>query len=251
MGSIRNSRQVNESHSCIFTLTASNSGPALGPLISGFSVTAKNWHWSLWEILWLSGPVFVSLMFFLPETSSSNILLRRAERLRKITGNQNLKSQSEIDQSKLTVNEVVVGNLWRPFQINFQDPAVLFTSVYVALIYGIYYSFFEVFPIVYGAGGYGMNLGQLGLVFLCILVAVLIAIPAYWSYLYWVANPEILTKGLPPPEKRLIPAIYASILAPVGLFIFAWTGNHPDRNPWIAPTIGISVYTIGIFLMLQ
>lgn len=28
-------------------------GPALGPLISGFSVPATNWHWSLWEIVWL------------------------------------------------------------------------------------------------------------------------------------------------------------------------------------------------------
>lgn len=212
---------------------------------------AKNWHWSLWEILWLAGPVFVYLMFFLPETSSSNILLRRAERLRKITGNPNLKSQSEIDQAKLTVNEVIVGNLWRPFQINILDPAVLFTSVYVALVYGIYYSFFEVFPIVYGPGGYGMNLGELGLVFLCILVAVAIAIPAYWAYLYWIANPEIINKGLPPPERRLIPAIFASFLAPIGLFIFAWTGNYTNRIPWIAPTIGISVYTIGIFLMLQ
>jgi MFS transporter, DHA1 family, multidrug resistance protein len=226
-------------------------GPALGPLISGFSIPAKNWHWSLWEILWLSGPVFVSLMFFLPETSSANILLRRANRLRKITGHENLKSQSEIDQFKLTVNEVIVSNLWRPFQINLRDPAVLFTSVYVALIYGIYYSFFEVFPIVYGPGGYGMNLGQIGLVFLCILVAVSIAIPLYWLYLYWIANPEIMNKGLPPPERRLIPAIYASMLAPIGLFIFAWTGNHPDRLPWIAPTIGISVFTIGIFLMMQ
>jgi DHA1 family multidrug resistance protein-like MFS transporter len=207
-------------------------GPALGPMLAGFAVPAKNWHWSLWEILWLAGPVFVSLMLFLPETSSSNILLRRANRLRKATGNQNLKSQSEIDQSKLSVNEV-------------------FTSVYVALIYSIYYSFFEVFPIVYGAGGYGMNLGEMGLVFLCIFVAVVIAIPSYWSYLYWIANPEIINKGLPPPERRLIPAIYASTLAPIGLFIFAWTGDSPHTIPWIAPTIGISVYTMGIFLMLQ
>jgi DHA1 family multidrug resistance protein-like MFS transporter len=128
---------------------------------------------------------------------------------------------------------------------------MLFTSVYVALIYGIYYSFFEVFPIVYGPGGYGMNLGQIGLVFLCILVAVLIAIPFYWLYLYWISNPEIMNKGLPPPERRLIPAMHTLTLAPIGLFIFAWTGNRPDRLPWIAPTIGISVFTIGIFLRVQ
>lgn len=36
---------------------AATCGPALGPLLSGFSVPAENWHWSIWELLWLSGPV--------------------------------------------------------------------------------------------------------------------------------------------------------------------------------------------------
>jgi DHA1 family multidrug resistance protein-like MFS transporter len=101
--------------------------------MSGFSIPAENWHWSLWEILWLAGPVFVSMLIFLPETSAPNILARRAARLRKASGNMNLRSQSELDQASLTVNEVVIGNLWRPFQINILDPAVGFTSVYTAL----------------------------------------------------------------------------------------------------------------------
>ena len=37
-------------------------GPSLGPLISGFSVPAENWHWSLWEMLWLSGPIFLAMV---------------------------------------------------------------------------------------------------------------------------------------------------------------------------------------------
>ena len=99
-------------------------GPALGPLISGFSVPVKGWRWSFWEILWLAGPVFVSMFFLLPETSSTNILLRRAARLRKLTGNPNLKSQAEIDQAQLKVSKVVHEALYRPMQIMFFDPAV-------------------------------------------------------------------------------------------------------------------------------
>ena len=38
------------------------------------------------------------MFFFLPETSSANILLNRAKRLRKLTGDNRLKAQSEIDQ---------------------------------------------------------------------------------------------------------------------------------------------------------
>jgi MFS transporter, DHA1 family, multidrug resistance protein len=99
-------------------------GPALGPIISGFSVPAENWRWSLWEILWLAGPVFVILFFFLPETSSSNILVRRAARLRKLTGNPNLKSRAEIDQSKVGVSQIARESIYRPLQIMILDPAV-------------------------------------------------------------------------------------------------------------------------------
>lgn len=121
--------------------TFATAGPAVGPLVSGFSVAAENWHWSLWEIVWASAPVFVLMFFFLPETSSATILLQRAKRLRRLTGRTDLRSQSEMDQHKLTVHEVVVQNLWRPFEINILDPSVLFTSLYTGLMYGIFYSF--------------------------------------------------------------------------------------------------------------
>jgi hypothetical protein len=34
--------------------------------------------------------------------------------------------------------------LVKPWEINALDPAILFTTVYMGLCYGIYYSFFEV-----------------------------------------------------------------------------------------------------------
>lgn len=49
-------------------------GPALGPLIGGFAAQANGWPWTIWELLWLLGFTLVLLFFFLPETSSSNIL---------------------------------------------------------------------------------------------------------------------------------------------------------------------------------
>jgi DHA1 family multidrug resistance protein-like MFS transporter len=122
---------------------AATCGPALGPVISGFSVPVEGWRWSMWEMLWLSGPIWLLLFFSLPETSTSNILLRRAARLRKKTGSANFKSQSEIDQANIKINDLVIESLWRPIQIMFLDPAVLFTALYTSLIYGIYYSFFE------------------------------------------------------------------------------------------------------------
>lgn len=198
---------------------AATCGPALGPIISGFSVSAMGWRWSLWEILWMTGPTLILLFAFLPETSGATILLRRAERLRKLTGNDSIRSQSEIDQAKMNVKEIVVMNVVRPMQMMVLDSAVGFTAIYTALIYGIYYSFFEAFPMVY-IEGYHMSLGIMGLTFLSITVGAIVAIAGYWAYIYLVTNPDIRKNGLGAPEKRLIPALYASFLCPIGLFIF-------------------------------
>jgi DHA1 family multidrug resistance protein-like MFS transporter len=227
---------------------AATCGPALGPIISGFSVAAKNWRWSLWEMLWLNGPIFLVLFFFLPETSSANILLRRAQRLRKITGNPHLKSQSEIDQATLSPRAIAVEALWRPFQLMLLDPSIAFTAVYTAIIYGIFYSFFEAFPLVYNEM-YGFNLGELGLTFLSVTVGVVIATTWYWWYIYTIVEPEIRLNGLGKPEQRLRPALFVTFFVPIGLFIFGWT-SRPDIH-WIVSCIGIVITTIGIFLIIQ
>lgn len=110
--------------------------PALGPLLSGFSVVVKGWRWAFWEVLWLAAPIFVLMFVSMPETSADNILLRRAQRLRKLTGNSNIKSQGEIDQAKLTLAQVVIEQMWKPIEISIKDPAVFFTNLYMSLIYG-------------------------------------------------------------------------------------------------------------------
>ncbi|KAF2733533.1 benomyl/methotrexate resistance protein [Polyplosphaeria fusca] len=227
---------------------AATCGPALGPMISGFSVAAENWRWSLWEMLWLNGPVWLSLFFFLPETSSANILLRRAQRLRKLTGNMNLKSQSEIDQANMTAKDVAFDALYRPFQLVLMDPAIGFTALYTALIYGIFYSFFEAFPLVYNVM-YGFNLGELGLTFLAVTVAVILSLAWYWWYIYFRVEPEIREHGLGAPERRLIPALVVTWFVPIGLFIFGWTSD-PEIH-WIVSCIGIVITGIGIFLIIQ
>jgi DHA1 family multidrug resistance protein-like MFS transporter len=227
---------------------AATCGPALGPIISGFSVAAEGWRWALWEMLWLSGPIFIVMFFFLPETSPSNILLRRARRLRAKTGNMRLKAQSEIDQENMKVGALIAENLYRPMEMMIKDPAVGFTALYTALIYGIYYSFFEAFPEVF-IGYYGFNLGELGLTFLSITVGVIFAIGCYWTYVYYVVEPYIRKNGLGAPERRLIPALGAAFLCPIGLFIFGWT-SRPSIH-WIVPVIGITIFTIGIFIVIQ
>jgi MFS transporter, DHA1 family, multidrug resistance protein len=99
----------------------------------GFAAQANGWRWPIYELMWISGFALVFLTFLLPETLDSNILLKRARRLRKLTGNPNLRSQSEIDEALQSNREVVYEALVRPFVLA-SEPAVLFFNVYLGLV---------------------------------------------------------------------------------------------------------------------
>lgn len=62
----------------------------------------------------------------------------------------------------MTPRKVAIDALVKPMQIMFEDPAVFFTNIYSAFIYGVYYSFFEAFPLVY-IEIYGFNVGEMGI----------------------------------------------------------------------------------------
>ncbi|RYO21285.1 hypothetical protein AA0113_g11237 [Alternaria arborescens] len=224
------------------------SGPAVGPLLSGYSVPATGWRRSTWELLWLSGPLFIAFFFLVLKASPSNILLQRTQRLREQTGQSCFRSQGEIDQSKRHTREVVTEALWRPIQTMILNLSIGFTALYVALIYDIYYSFFECFPMVYERI-FGMSLGAQGLVYLSIAVGITVGLVMYliWIRITW--EPAVRTWNIGPPERRLIPALFASFLLPIGLFLFAWTATSDIH--WIVSIVGIAIMSGGIFMIMQ
>ncbi|RDW67539.1 hypothetical protein BP6252_08935 [Coleophoma cylindrospora] len=222
-------------------------GPAFGPLISGFSVPVEGWRWALWEILWTSGPTLIGLIF-LPETSSNTILLRRAKRIRKLTNNSAYRAQSEVDEVKLSAARIVSEALVIPWKINVLDPAILFTSFYCGLVYAIFYSFFEVFPLVY-MDVYGMNLGEMGLVFLSVIIAAFLNSIPYFAYVHFILNPATRKDCPVSPERRLLPALVASMLLPIGIMLFAWTSRSSIH--WVVPTIGVMLTTGNVCLIIQ
>lgn len=231
-------KEAHRNRLCFWLLSTTPNGAHLtvqmipGPrlIVGGFAVQAMNWRWSSWELLWLSSFSFVLMFLSLPETSADTILLYRARRLRALTERSDIKAKSEIRQSKMSAAETAYQALIKPWQINALHPAVLFTTIYTALTYGIYHSFFESFPIVYG-GLYGFNLGETGLAFLAVLVGLVIAVALYCAYFFFWADQRLAHAaakvGSVPPEARIYPGLFATFLIPIGLFIF---GKSPIRR---------------------
>ncbi|KAJ9646055.1 GTPase-activating protein [Knufia peltigerae] len=223
-------------------------GPTMGPLVGGFAAESKGWTWTIWELMWLSGFTLVLLFFLLPETSSANILYRRTLRLRKLTGNDKLICEPQLMGEQMTGKEIVMMVLVRPFTLSFTEPMVFLLNLYIALIYGLLYIWFESFPIVF-SGIYGFSLGLEGTAFLGILVGVFIVLGPFIWYQRKYIEPKFNDKGELQPEWRLPPAFVGGFAIPICLFWFGWSAR-PDIH-WIMPIIGSGFFSIGAFLLFN
>jgi len=94
------------------------SGPGLGPIFANPAGQANGWRWTMYELLWIAGFTTIVLVFLLPETSHTNILLRRAERLRVVTGDERYKSQTEIARGDKDFVQVLSFALIKPFEVS-------------------------------------------------------------------------------------------------------------------------------------
>ena len=160
---------------------SASAGPVLGPLVGAFategflktSLGTGAWRWTIWPLLFVTAFTLIVLVLFMPETSASNILARRAERLRKVTGNPHLRSRGELFAETMTGYEIAMMTFVRPFRLGLFEPIALAINLHIGLVYGILYSFFESFPIVFNET-YGFTLGESGLAYLGILISNLV-----------------------------------------------------------------------------
>ncbi|KEY74979.1 hypothetical protein S7711_01326 [Stachybotrys chartarum IBT 7711] len=230
---------------CIWS-SAGVLGPVFGPIIGGFLAPAMGWRWTIWIFTILCSTVLVSLFFLLPETNASNILYNRAKRLRQMTGNAHLRSQSEVETAKNTARDNLM-LLARAFTLTFGEPIVFLMNLYAGLLYGILFIWFESFPMVFG-DIYGFNAGQQGLVFIGILVFAIITVPLFLLWIRLQLVPK-LTSGNFKPEMVLPPSFVGCFALPICLFWFGWASNESVH--WILPIIGSGFFSIGVVTLFN
>jgi DHA1 family multidrug resistance protein-like MFS transporter len=190
------------------------------------------WRWTAWITLIASAFFGLIALFVIPETYSPVLLQKRAARLRRETRNWAL--HSALDENRPTASEIGRKYLLRPMMMLIFEPILLLITLYLSLIYGILYLFFEAYPVSFMEVRGWTNLGIAGLPFIGILVGVIFGI----LLIIWQTKTRFARKlqkhGKVVPEERLVPMMMASILLPAGLFWFGWTS---DPNIHWAPQV--------------
>jgi MFS family permease len=96
--------------------------------VSGF-ISVVSWNWAFWIGAILAGVTW-PLFWFFPETYGPMILKRRAQRLRKETGDESIVAPLELEKTDL--NHIVTVVLSRPLRMICFEPLVLFTCLYLS-----------------------------------------------------------------------------------------------------------------------
>jgi hypothetical protein len=204
-------------------------------------------HWTFYFMLVWTGTALAFMTLFVPETYRPVLLLRKAEKLRKDTGDNRYHVGSGLVPKK-SMLVTILWSLLRPLEMLLLEPMCLNLCLHSSLLLGTLYLFFGAFSLIFAAN-HGFNLWQVGLTFLGLAIGILFGITTtpYWqkSYERMVdrRKTEIAEDGKPEPEFRLPQVIVGSMLAPVGLFWFAFTTYKSVH--WIVPIIASGVFGMG------
>ncbi|PSN60596.1 membrane transporter [Corynespora cassiicola Philippines] len=215
-------------------------GPVLGPVCGGFLVEAKGWRWVFWIITIFAGFFAILLLFIGKESYAPTLLERKAARLRKETGNPNLRSKMA---SGLPPKEIFLRAIVRPMKMLMFQPIVTLMSLYVALNYGVLYLLFTTMTFVF-EDQYHFSSGAVGLAYIGIGIGMFMGMILVGTISDRVIKKH-QAKGNTKPEHRLpfIITLPGGIALPIGIFIYGWTAHY--KVHWIAPIIGTSFVGLG------
>lgn len=179
------------------------------------------------------------------ESYAPVLLLWKAKRLQKETGNTNLRSALDNGRGR---KELITFSIVRPIKMLIFSPIVFLMSLYIAIVYGYTYLLFTTFPRVF-QDQYGFSNGAVGLTYLGT------GIGSFFGLTFCGAVSDRLVKSLternggnPKPEYRLPTMFIGTFLVPIGLFLYGWTTEY--KVHWILPIIGTAFLGFGMFAIM-
>lgn len=203
-----------------------------------------------WLLTILAGIVTIVCFIFLSETYAPIVLERKAERMRKETGNPALRS-ALAPENPLPPRVIFTRSILRPLQMLTQSLIIFLMALYAAVIYGLLYLLFTTFTFVF-EGAYGFTSGTVGLTYLGIGVGMFFGMGFMGVMSDRVIKTAIARGEELKPEHRLplwlvLPPAF---LLPIGLFIYGWTTYYAEYVHWIVPMFGTSLFGFGLISLM-
>ncbi|KAL2753113.1 hypothetical protein ACRALDRAFT_1083567 [Sodiomyces alcalophilus JCM 7366] len=222
-------------------------GPAVGPIAAGYLTQNLDWRWIFWTVSIADALVQVLAFLFLRETYAPKILLLKARKLRKLTGNQKLRT--EYERPDRTFLQTLRTNLVRPFIMLGTQPVLQVTAGYRAYLYGLMYLVLASFPMVW-MEIYDQEPGPASLNYISLGVGFVIGLQVSGPLIDKVYTTLQAKHNHPGRPEFRIPLMFpTAAIAPVGLLMYGLSAHF--RTHWIVPNIGAAIFAGGLILSFQ
>lgn len=147
--------------------------PALAPIMGGYLTQHTTWRWVFWATSIFDGVVQLACFFLLKETFAPAILAKKAARLRRLTGNEHLRTKWQGPEH--TTKKLVLKSLVRPMIMLGTQPALQAMACFRAYQYGLMYLVLATFNRVF-EGAYNQTVGRASLNYLSLGVGFVIGL---------------------------------------------------------------------------
>ncbi len=204
------------------------------------------WRWMFWSTSIFQVFMIIVSLFTFHETYSPVILQRRAERLRRETGNQQYHTSYERRDSEKSLGKILTRALSRPFRLLAFHPIIQVTAVVSGFNYGLLYIVLSTFSDLW-IQQYHQKVEISGLHYIACSLGEIAGSQIggpLMDYLYRKRRaPNVNDDGveLPQPESRIPLILPGVILASLGLLLYGWSARYLIQWP---------VVDIGIFIAL-
>ncbi|KAL2784811.1 major facilitator superfamily domain-containing protein [Aspergillus keveii] len=212
-------------------------GPFSAPFIGGFIATSSlGWRWTLYIPAIMGFASGMLLLFSLKETYAPVLLVSKAAKIRRETGNWAIHAKH--GELEVDFHEIVTKYFTRPLRMLVTEPILLLITMYMSFIYGIVYGLLGAYPYVFETI-YGMSPGIAGLSFIGLILGQVLACGFIVAHAIYVRRSAVDGKA-PAPEWRLFPPTIGAPVFTIGIFWFGWTGFTSSIH-WMSP-IAASVF---------
>ncbi|GME29169.1 MFS general substrate transporter [Neofusicoccum parvum] len=194
----------------------------MGPTMFGY-VSLAGWRWSFYLSTIIAGCTLL-LLVLVPETYAPILLVRKAP-------HSAAKSPGETN-----IFHILFVSVSRPIKMLFTEPIVIFSTMYVSLIFAVLFLFFQAYPFIF-RGVYSMSPPTAGLALIPIGVGCIFGMAIF---LWWDNKlHEAKRRGEPWSYKeeyqRLPLACGAGPALAASIFWLAWTCRADIH--WIVPML--------------
>ena len=222
--------------------------PTIGPLLGGFITQYSSWRWAFWAISILDGCIQLIATLFFRQTFAPVLLGRKAEKLRKETGNRKLRTKWE--RSDRTFTKIAQAGMARPFILLATQPILQCLALYIAYIFGLVYFALTTYSALW-TEHYHESISISGLNYLALASGYIIGTQTCTRLLDKVYKhlKETRGKGIGQPEYRLPLLLPGALLLPIGLVWYGWSAQK--HLHWVMPDIGAAIFAVGIKYGLQ